>query len=108
MAVPDSGTPAAVGYAQELGIHFTEGLTKNRYIARTFIQPSDEQRKNSVKLKFNPLPDNLKGKRVVVVDDSIVRGNTVKPLIQMVREGGASEVHVRYQALRLSIPVLWG
>ncbi|MEZ4630651.1 MAG: amidophosphoribosyltransferase [Deinococcales bacterium] len=108
IAVPDSGTPAAIGYAQELGIHFTEGLTKNRYIARTFIQPSDEQRKNSVKLKFNPLPDNLKGKRVVVVDDSIVRGNTVKPLIQMVREGGASEVHVRVSSPPIKHPCFMG
>ncbi len=108
ISVPDSGTPAAIGYAQEMNLPFTEGLTKNRYIARTFIQPSDELRKNSVSLKFNPLPDNLKGKRVVVVDDSIVRGNTVGPLVSMIRDGGAKEVHVRISSPPIKYPCFMG
>lgn len=108
IAVPDSGTPAAIGYAQAMNLPFTEGLTKNRYIARTFIQPSNELRKNAVSLKFNPLPDNLTGKRVVVVDDSIVRGNTVGPLIKMIREGGASEVHVRVSSPAIRYPCFMG
>ena len=108
ISVPDSGTPAAIGYAQEMSLPFTEGLTKNRYIARTFIQPSDELRKNSVSLKFNPLPDNLKGKRVVVVDDSIVRGNTVGPLVSMIRDGGATEVHVRVSSPPIKYPCFMG
>jgi amidophosphoribosyltransferase len=93
--VPDSGTPHAIGYAQESGLPYTEGLIKNRYIGRTFIQPTDHLRRVSVAMKFNPLPANLKGKRIVVVDDSIVRGNTSGPLVQLLREGGAREVHVR-------------
>lgn len=108
ISVPDSGTPAAIGFARALGLDFTEGLTKNRYIARTFIQPSDELRKNAVNLKFNPLPDNLTGKRVVVVDDSIVRGNTVRPLIQMIRDGGATEVHVRVSSPPIKHPCFMG
>ncbi len=108
ISVPDSGTPAAIGFAQEMGLPFTEGLTKNRYIARTFIQPSDELRKNSVQLKFNPLPDNLTDKRVVVVDDSIVRGNTVGPLVQMIRDGGAKEVHVRISSPPIKHPCFMG
>ncbi len=95
VAVPDSGTPAAIGYAQGVGLPFSEGLIKNRYIGRTFIQPDNRLRKNSVTLKFNPLPGNLTGKRVVMVDDSIVRGNTAGPLVQLLRDGGAGEVHVR-------------
>ncbi len=108
ISIPDSGTPAAIGYAQEIGLPFTEGLTKNRYIARTFIQPSDELRKNSVSLKFNPLSDNLRGKRVVVVDDSIVRGNTIGPLVRMIRDGGAVEVHVRVSSPPIKYPCFMG
>ena len=95
MGIPDSATTAAIGYAQEANIPFGEGLIKNRYIGRTFIQPDDRLRQAGVALKFNPLPDNLAGKRVVVVDDSIVRGNTSGPIIAMLRRAGAREIHMR-------------
>lgn len=103
VGVPDSSTPAAIGYAIESGIPYSEGFTKNRYIGRTFIQPGDHLRKMGVRLKFNPLPGNLAGKRVIMVDDSIVRGNTAGPLVSLLREGGATEVHVRIS----SPPVRW-
>jgi len=106
--VPDSATPAAIGYSQESGIPFSEGLTKNRYIGRTFIQPDDALRKLGVNLKFNPLTANLKDKRVVLIDDSIVRGNTVGPLIQLVRDGGAREVHVRVSSPPVRHPCFMG
>ena len=93
--VPDSGVPQAVGYALESGLPYTEGLIKNRYVGRTFIAPTKEQRKAGVSMKFNPMGDNLSGKRVVMVDDSIVRGTTSGPLVQMLRDAGAAEVHVR-------------
>ncbi|MDZ7705935.1 MAG: phosphoribosyltransferase family protein [Trueperaceae bacterium] len=108
IAVPDSGTPAAIGYAQQSGLPFSEGFTKNRYIGRTFIQPSNQLRQNSVGLKFNTLPDNLEGKRVVMVDDSIVRGNTVGPLVQLLRDGGAREVHVRVSSPPIKHPCFMG
>jgi amidophosphoribosyltransferase len=106
--VPDSAFPAAIGYAQEAGIPFSEGLTKNRYIGRTFIQPDDLMRKSSVRLKYNALTENLEGKRVVLVDDSIVRGNTAGPLVQLLREGGASEVHVRVSSPPVRHPCFMG
>lgn len=106
--VPDSATPAAIGFSQESGIPFSEGLTKNRYIGRTFIQPDDDLRKLGVNLKFNPLTANLKGRRVVLIDDSIVRGNTVGPLIQLVRDGGAKEVHVRVSSPPVRHPCFMG
>ncbi len=106
--VPDSATPAAIGYAAASGIPYTEGLTKNRYIGRTFIQPDDRLRQVGVHLKFNPLTDNLRGKRVVLVDDSIVRGHTARPLINLVREGGASEVHVRVSSPPVRHPCFMG
>ena len=93
--VPDSAIPAAVGYARRTGIPFHEGLIKNRYIGRTFIQPSDELRRHNVALKYNALGDVLEGKRVVVVDDSIVRGNTSGPIVELLRRHGAREVHMR-------------
>ena len=93
--VPDSAIPAAVGYARTSGIPFREGLIKNRYIGRTFIQPSEELRRHSVALKYNALHDVLDGKRVVVVDDSIVRGSTSGPIVQLLRKNGAAEVHMR-------------
>lgn len=108
VSVPDSGTPAAIGYAHALGIPFSEGFTKNRYIGRTFIQPTNSLRQNSVRMKFNPLPGNLTGQRVVVVDDSIVRGNTAGPLVQLLREGGASEVHVRVSSPPIKYPCFMG
>ena len=108
VAVPDSGTPAAIGYAQQLNLPFTEGLIKNRYIGRTFIQPTDTLRKTAIGLKFNPLPGNLSGKRVVMVDDSIVRGNTSGPLVRLLREGGAREVHVRVSSPPIKHPCFMG
>ena len=108
MPVPDSGTPHAIGYAQKSGIPYSEGLIKSRYIGRTFIQPSDELRKVGVAMKFNPLPENLKGKRVVLVDDSIVRGNTSGPLIRMLRNAGAKEVHVRVACPPIRFPCFMG
>jgi len=93
--VPDSAIPAAVGYARRSGIPFHEGLIKNRYIGRTFIQPSDELRRHNVALKYNALSEVLDGKRIVVVDDSIVRGNTSGPIVELLRRNGAKEVHMR-------------
>src|SRR5205085_889751 len=93
--VPDSAIPAAVGYARRSGIPFREGLIKNRYIGRTFIQPTQELRRHSVALKYNALRDVLDGKRVVVVDDSIVRGSTSGPIVQLLKRHGAKEVHLR-------------
>ncbi len=93
--VPDSAIPAAVGYARRSGITFREGLIKNRYIGRTFIQPSAELRRHNVALKYNALRDVLEGNRVVVVDDSIVRGSTSGPIVDLIRKSGAKEVHLR-------------
>ncbi len=106
--VPDSGTPHAIGYAQASGIDYSEGLIKNRYIGRTFIEPSDHLRKVGVAMKFNPLPENLRGKRVVLVDDSIVRGNTSGPLVRMLRAAGATEVHVRVACPAIKWPCFMG
>ena len=108
VGVPDSSTPAAIGFAQELGIPFSEGFTKNRYIGRTFIQPDDRLRKAGIALKYNPLPANLRGKRVVMVDDSIVRGNTAGPLVQLLRQGGAAQVHVRVSSPPVQHPCFMG
>jgi len=108
IGVPDSATPAAIGYAQEAGIPYTEGLTKNRYIGRTFIQPDDQLRKDTVHLKYNPLRANLEGKRVIVVDDSIVRGNTSGPLVKLLRDGGAAEVHMRISSPPVRHPCFMG
>jgi amidophosphoribosyltransferase len=106
--VPDSGTPHAIGFAQKTGIPYSEGLIKSRYIGRTFIQPTDELRKVGVRMKFNPLPQNLEGRRVVLVDDSIVRGNTSGPLVQMLRDAGATEVHVRVACPPIRFPCFMG
>ncbi len=106
--VPDSGTPHAIGYAQKSGISYSEGLIKSRYIGRTFIQPTDQLRKVGVRMKFNPLPENLAGRRVVLVDDSIVRGNTSGPLVQMLRDAGAAEVHVRVACPPIKFPCFMG
>ena len=108
IGVPDSATPAAIGFAQASGIPYSEGLTKNRYIGRTFIQPDDQLRKAGIHLKFNPLAANLKGKRVVLIDDSIVRGNTVGPIVRLLREGGAREVHVRVSSPPVRHPCFMG
>lgn len=106
--VPDSGTPHAIGFAQESGIPYSEGLIKSRYIGRTFIQPTDRQRKVGVAMKFNPLPENLRGQRVVLVDDSIVRGNTSGPLVQLLRDAGAAEVHMRVACPPIRFPCFMG
>jgi len=106
--VPDSGTPHAVGFAQETNIPYTEGLIKNRYVGRTFIEPTQQLRSAGVAMKFNPLGDNLFGKRVVMVDDSIVRGTTSGPLVQMLREAGAAEVHVRVACPAITDPCYMG
>jgi amidophosphoribosyltransferase len=106
--VPDSATPAAIGYAQESGIPYSEGLIKNRYIGRTFIQPDDQMRKVGIAVKFNALADNLAGKRVVLVDDSIVRGNTSGPIVRLLRNAGAREVHVRVSSPPIRHPCFLG
>lgn len=106
--VPDSGVPHAIGFAQESEIPYSEGLIKSRYIGRTFIQPTDNLRKVGVAMKFNPLPDNLAGKRVVMVDDSIVRGNTSGPLVDLLRKAGAAEVHVRVACPPIKFPCFMG
>ena len=103
MGVPESGVPAAEGFARRSGIPFGQGLVKNRYIGRSFIAPSQELRARAVRMKLNPLRENLDGKRVVVVDDSIVRGTTQRQLTKMLREAGAREVHLRIT----SPPVAW-
>lgn len=94
MPVPDSGVPAAIGYAKESGIPYGEGLVKNRYIGRTFIQPTQEMRENAVRIKLSPLKRNLEGKRIIMIDDSIVRGTTSKRIVEQIRKAGAAEVHV--------------
>jgi amidophosphoribosyltransferase len=101
--VPSSGTPAAIGYAAESRIEFAQGLTKNAYVGRTFIQPSQTIRQLGLRLKLNPLREVIRGKRLIVVDDSIVRGNTQRAVTRMLREAGAAEVHVRIS----SPPVMW-
>jgi amidophosphoribosyltransferase len=108
VGVPDSATPHAIGYSLETGLPYTEGLTKNRYIGRTFIQPDDHLRKIGVHLKYNPLEANLAGKRVVLIDDSVVRGNTAGPLVQLIRDGGAAEVHMRVASPPVRHPCFMG
>ncbi|MGE0491957.1 MAG: amidophosphoribosyltransferase [Vulcanimicrobiota bacterium] len=108
VGVPDSAISAAIGYSLASGIPYTEGLIKNRYIGRTFIQPDDALRKVGVGLKYNPLHSNLEGKRVVLVDDSIVRGNTAGPLVDLLRSGGAAEVHVRVASPPVRHPCFLG
>jgi amidophosphoribosyltransferase len=98
LPIPDSGTPAAIGFSRALGIPFSEGLIKNRYVGRTFIQPDQELRRQGVRLKFNPLVEDVRGKRVVAVDDTIVRGNTTRQIVRMLFDAGAAEVHLRISA----------
>ncbi|PZS29914.1 MAG: amidophosphoribosyltransferase, partial [Pseudonocardiales bacterium] len=106
--VPESGTPAAVGYAEASGIPYGLGLVKNTYVGRTFIQPSQTIRQLGIRLKLNPLRDVIRGKRLVVVDDSIVRGNTQRALVRMLREAGATEVHVRISSPPMRWPCFYG
>jgi amidophosphoribosyltransferase len=98
IAVPDSGNAAAAGYSKASGIARDDGLIKNRYVARTFIQPGQELRKHGLRMKFNPLREVVSGKRLVVVDDSIVRGNTTRQIVKMLRDAGAKEIHMRISA----------
>src|SRR5699024_3584043 len=106
--VPESGTPAAIGYAAESGIDYGSGLVKNGYVGRTFIEPSQTILQLGIRLKLNPLRDVIKGKRLVVVDDSIVRGNTQRALVRMLREAGALEVHVRIASPPVRWPCFYG
>jgi amidophosphoribosyltransferase len=108
IGVPDSATPAAIGYAREAGLPFCEGLVKNRYVGRTFIQPDQRIREAGVSLKFNALQDVLRGNRVVVVDDSIVRGTTTPRVISLIRAAGAAEVHMRITTPPIVSPCFLG
>ncbi|HZO63011.1 MAG TPA: amidophosphoribosyltransferase [Gaiellaceae bacterium] len=107
LPIPDSGTPAAIGFSRATGIPFSEGLIKNRYVGRTFIQPDQELRQQGIRLKFNPLAE-VAGKRVVVVDDSIVRGNTTRQIVAMLFDAGAAEVHVRISSPPVIGPCFYG
>jgi amidophosphoribosyltransferase len=106
--VPDSSIPAAIGYALAAGIPYNDGFIKNRYIGRTFIQPTDSLRKQGVAMKFNVIVENVLGKRVVMIDDSIVRGNTTGPLVRLLRQAGAREVHVRITCPPITHPCYMG
>ncbi|WP_091789942.1 amidophosphoribosyltransferase [Pedococcus dokdonensis] len=108
MPTPESGTPAAIGYAQESGIPYGQGLVKNSYVGRTFIAPSQTIRQLGIRLKLNPLREVIKGKRLVVVDDTIVRGNTQRAVVRMLREAGAAEVHLRISAPPVKWPCFFG
>jgi amidophosphoribosyltransferase len=108
ISVPDSGNPMANGFAREAGLPKDDGLIKNRYVQRTFIQPGQELRKHGLRMKFNPLPEIIAGKRVVVVDDSIVRGNTTRQIVAMLKDAGAKEVHLRISAPPIRHPCHYG
>ena len=108
IAVPDSGNAAAAGYSKASGIPRDDGLIKNRYVARTFIQPGQELRKHGLRMKFNPLREVVRGKRIVVVDDSIVRGNTTRQIVGMLRDAGAAEIHMRISAPPIRHPCHYG
>jgi amidophosphoribosyltransferase len=107
LPIPDSGTPAAIGFARATGIPFSEGLIKNRYVGRTFIQPEQGMREQGIRMKFNPLAE-VAGKRLVVVDDSIVRGSTTRQIVQMLFDAGAAEVHVRVSSPPVISPCYYG
>ncbi|MEM7553396.1 MAG: amidophosphoribosyltransferase [Cyanobacteria bacterium P01_A01_bin.84] len=106
--VPDSGIPAAIGFSQASGIPYAEGLIKNRYVGRTFIQPTQNMRESGIRMKLNPLKDVLLGKRVVIVDDSIVRGTTSRKLVKMLHNAGATEVHMRISSPPVTHPCFYG
>jgi amidophosphoribosyltransferase len=108
MPIPESGIPAAQGYARASGIPYGDGFVKNRYVGRTFIQPSQQQRGQGVRMKLNPLPESIRGKRLVVVDDSIVRGTTTRQVVAMLRESGATEVHFRVSSPPYRWPCHYG
>ena len=106
--VPDTGMSAAQGYSEASGIPYGEGLMKNRYVGRTFIQPTRSLRERGVKLKLNPIPESIRGKRLVVIDDSIVRGTTTRQIVQALREAGAAEVHTRITCPPIAWPCFYG
>jgi len=108
MPTPESGTPAAIGFSEQSGIPFGHGLVKNAYVGRTFIQPSQTIRQLGIRLKLNPLREAIAGKRLIVVDDSIVRGNTQRALVKMLKEAGAAEVHVRISSPPITWPCFYG
>ena len=108
MPVPDSGVPAAQGYAQASGIPYGEGFVKNRYVGRTFIQPTQSMRQQGIRMKLNPLREVIAGKRLIVIDDSIVRGNTTRQIVAMLREAGAREVHLRISSPPIKWPCFYG
>ena len=108
IAVPDSGNAAARGLARAAELPQDDGFVKNRYVARTFIEPGQELRKHGLRLKFNPLPEVIEGRRLVVVDDSIVRGNTTSQIVRMLREAGAREIHLRISAPPIQHPCHYG
>jgi amidophosphoribosyltransferase len=108
MGVPDSGIPAAIGFSQASGIPYAEGLIKNRYVGRTFIQPTQHMREHGIRMKLNPLKDVLNGKRVIIVDDSIVRGTTSRKIVRALREAGATEVHMRISSPPVTHPCFYG
>jgi amidophosphoribosyltransferase len=108
IGVPDSGIPAAIGFSRESGIPYAEGLIKNRYVGRTFIQPTQAMRESGIKMKLNPLKDVLQGKRVIVIDDSIVRGTTSRKIVRALREAGATEVHMRISSPPVTHPCFYG
>ncbi|NES21134.1 MAG: amidophosphoribosyltransferase, partial [Symploca sp. SIO3E6] len=108
IAVPDSGVPAAIGFSRSSGIPYGEGLIKNRYVGRTFIQPTQNMRESGIRMKLNPLKDVLGGKRVVLVDDSIVRGTTSRKIITALRNAGATEVHMRVSSPPVTHPCFYG
>lgn len=108
IAVPDSGVPAAIGFSQASGIPYAEGLIKNRYVGRTFIQPTQSMRESGIRMKLNPLKDVLLGKRVIIVDDSIVRGTTSRKIVKALRDAGATEVHMRISSPPVTHPCFYG
>ena len=108
VGLPDSGTPAAIGFANESGVPFSEAVVRNRYVGRSFIQPDQELRATGVRLKFNPLESVIRGKRLVVVDDSIVRGTTTRRTVQMLKDAGALEVHLRISSPPITWPCFYG
>ena len=108
IAVPDSGIPASMGFAAETGIPYSEGLIKNRYIGRTFIQPTQAMRDIGVRMKLNPIRDAIRGRKIIVLDDSIVRGTTSRQIVKLLREQGAREVHMRISSPPIMCPCFYG
>ena len=108
IGVPDSGLDAALGYARESGIPYGVGFIKNRYVGRTFIVPGQEQRENAVRIKLNPVSETVQGKRVVLIDDSIVRGTTSQKIVKLLRDAGAAEVHMRLSSPPFLYPCYFG